>query len=297
MSKRWLFIVAAVLMLLALSTTVALAAPLTQSADGTSTQDELWLALAPLLAIATAVERVLEQFWNRWEEKDVWPNNNGVADTGDKTYIEFKMARTHWLGFAIAMVAVALTDARFFRLLNLDVLFSSGTVLFSLGVGGIFDNFTWGSLIDWLLTAGIVGWGGTELTHSLIEGLVKSRNLWKEMKEVQSGERSLQDVKFFQDVIAPQLEKIGISTASLRQALTTLDSVGISADKLISHMTTGQVDELLAEMEGNDETKDAAQAVRALLEGTPGTGQLNPVQLGQALEKIAPEMRQRFLGA
>ncbi len=290
MRKRFFWIAAGACALLALTTTVALAAPLGQ--DQPVTADELWITLAPLLAIATSTERILEVIWERWEKKEVWPNRDGVADTHAPDYVEKKRLRSHWLGTFVALVAIGLTNVRLFHLLGFDVLFSAPSMqIFDLGIGGIFDDFTWGSLIDWLLTAGIIGWGGTELTHSLIEGLVKSRNLWKEMKEVQSGERSLLDVQLFNQVIAPQLEAMGLTVTQLRQAFTALAAAGVSVDELVGSLTEGKAEEFL------QQHGEAGQAMLTLLQGTPEQRGPEPVQLGIILEKITPNIRREILGA
>jgi hypothetical protein len=297
MTKRSLWIVLGVLVLLALTTTVAWAsgerAPCGQEEDVTA--DVLWVTLAPLVAIATFIERVLEMAWERWEKAGLWPNPAGESDSSAPAYIMKKKIRSHWLGTLIAMVAIGLTNVRLFRLLGFDVLFSSPhLVLFNAGIGGIFDDFTLGTLIDWLLTAGIIGWGGTELTHSLIEGLVKGRGLWKEMREVEAGQRSIADAKFFNDYIAPELEKRGVSVASLRQAIHTLNAVGVPVDKFIGSMTAGKVDELLGQLEAQPETAGAGLALRALLEGIPPE---KAVEVPDVLNLLTPELRQRFLGA
>ena len=298
-TRRWNWFIVTLLtclMLLLMMTTVAWAAgegsPLLQEEENTT--DALWIALAPLLAIATFVERVLEVVWERWEQANVWPNMAGVENTSDATYITQKKLRSHWLGTAIALVAVGLTNVRFFRLLGFDVLFSSpGWVLFDAQIGGIFDNFTVGTLIDWMMTAGIVGWGGTELTHSIIEGLVKGRSLWKEMRSVEAGRQSILDAKFFNEYVAPELEKRGVSVASLRQTAETLKGLGVSVDDLFTSMTTGRVDHLLAQMEADPQKAEAAQALRAFLDGVPPEKQ---AEIPNILILLTPEQRRRFLG-
>ena len=292
MRKRSLWVFLGVLALLVLTTSAAWAMPLGQ--DGT-TEDGLWLTLAPLLAIATFVERVLEVTWDRWEHVGIWPNKEGVVNRSDSDYVRKKSLRSHWLGTAFAVIAIGLTNVRFFRLLGFDVLFSDPRLqLFDLGIGGIFDEFTVGTLIDWVATAAIVGWGGTELTHSIIEGLVKGRNLWKEMQEVHEGRKSILDARFFIDFIAPKLEEKGISVSQLRQAFETLRSVGVSPDQLIGKMTVGQVDEFLDQLADEPEKAAAAQAVRNLLEGVPAEQQ---VEIPNVLDLLTPEQRRRFLGA
>jgi hypothetical protein len=300
MNKRLIRILLLTLVLLALTTTVATnvawaagdGAPPGQE-EGAA-QDALWATLAPIVAIATAVERILEMFWERWEKAGDWPNKKGVKSTKSSDYIIKKKAGSHWLGTLIAVLAIGLTNVRFFRLLGFDVLFSSpDLMLFDAAIGGIFDDFTVGTLIDWVMTAGIIGWGGTELTHSIIEGLVKGRNLWKEMKEVEEGRKSILDAKFFNDYIAPELEKRGVSVAQLRQAFETLDAVDVSADELIGSMTIGKVDELIDKLAAKSKTAEAAQAVRTLLEGVPPE---KAVDIPNVLNLLTPDQRQRFLG-
>jgi len=293
MCKRGLWVILAVLLLLMFTATVAWAAPARQQDEGTG-QSALWAALAPLIAIATSIERVMERFWERWEDKDTWPNKNGVSleERQSDVYKQFKKDRVHWLGFGLAVVAIGLTNVRLFRLLGLDVLFSASVPLFDLGVGGVFDEFTPGTLIDWLGTAFVIGWGGTELTHSVITGLVRGRKLWEEMREVQRGEKSLLDVQFFQQEIAPQLEAQGVTVASLREAFTMLRQVGVSVDDLIANMTVGKAEEFLSGLEG-----EAGRTMLSLLQGTPEAKGPDPIQLGKVLDKLAPDLRQRFLGA
>jgi hypothetical protein len=295
-SRKVLFIAIGVLVLLALTATVALADNGDPPADTTAAGDAtnvLLTALAPIIAIATSIERVLEMFWERWEKAGTWPNKKGVPDRGTPQYISSKKMGSHVLGTVFAFVAVGLTNARFFRLLGLDVLFSN-LVLFDINIGGIVDDFTVGTLIDWLMTSAIIGWGGTELTHSVIEGLVKGRNLWKEMREVEAGRKSILDAKFFNDYVTPELEKRGISVAMLRQAFQALESAGVSPDQFIGSMTTGKADAFMSQMEAKPEAASAAKAVRALLEGVPAE---KAVEVPDVLALLTPEQRQRFLGA
>ena len=227
MKKKVLWVVLGVLTLLALTASVAWAAPLAQ--DGETGMDALWVTMAPLLAIATFTERILEAFWDRWEGAGKWPNRPGVVDSGSPDYVARKKLMSHWLGTLVALIAIGLTNVRFFRLLGFDVLFSSPNLtLFDAGIGGILDDFTVGTLIDWLLTAGVIGWGGTELAHSIIEGLVKGRNLWKEMREVEAGRMSIMDARFFNDFVVPKLEARGVNVAELRQVFAALREVGIA---------------------------------------------------------------------
>ncbi len=295
--RRGLWIVMCTLALLALATTVAWAGGEATSGqqEGDTAADVLWVTLAPLLAIATSIERVLEMIWERWEKAGMWPNPAGELSTSSPDYIMKKKARSHWVGTVIAVLAIGLTNVRFFRLLGFDVLFSSpDLILFNAGIGGIFDDFTVGTLIDWLLTAGVIGWGGTELTHSIIEGLAKGRGLWKEMREVESGERSILEAQFFNDYVAPELEKRGVSVASLRQTIHTLNAVGVPVDQFIASMTTGKVDEFLRQLEAQPETAEASKAVRTLLEGVPPE---QAVEIPDVLGLLTPDLRERFLGA
>jgi hypothetical protein len=283
-----------VLLLSALTTTVVWAADGYQNGDGQDeTTDILLKALAPIIAIATSVERVLEMFWERWERTGAWPNKKGVPDTANSDYISKKKVRSHVLGSLFAFFAIGLTNARFFRVLGLDVLFSN-LMLFDINIGGIVNDFTVGTLVDWLMTALIIGWGGTELTHSVIEGLVKGRNLWKEMREVEAGRQSILDAKFFNDYIAPELEKRGVSVSMLRQAFQSLQAAGVSPDQLISSMTVGKVDELMGHLEAKPQTAVAAQAARELLEGVPTE---KATEIPNVLALLTPEQRRRFLGA
>lgn len=295
MRRRGIWIVLGVLMLLAITTTVAWAsgdiAPPGQD-EGVSA-DVLWVTLAPLIAIATFTERVLEVFWERWERAGLWPNPAG-QDTSVAGYVPWKRVRSHWLGTLVAVIAIGLTNVRLFRLLGFDVLFSSpGLVLFNAGIGGILDDFTVGTLIDWVMTAGIVGWGGTELTHNVIEGLVKGRGLWKEMQNVEAGRQSILDAKFFNDYVAPELERRGVSVASLSHVVQTLEGLGVPVDEFIGSMTVGKADELLTRLEADPKRAEAGQALRAFLEGVPPE---KAMEIPNVLNLLTPEQRKRFLG-
>jgi hypothetical protein len=293
MYSRNLSVFLAMVFILALTAMPAWAAPVAQG-EKDITANALWGALVPLLAIATAIERLLERFWERWEVKGAWPNSKGVPrqERESRVYKESKKARGHWLGFGLAILAIALTNVRLFHQLGLDVLFSASTALFDLGIGGILDDFTLGTLVDWLGTAFVIGWGGTELTHSVITSLVRGRGLWKEMREVQQGQKSILQVEFFKDEIAPALEELGISVTALRQVLKALSAAGVSVDELIAQMTIGKAQEFLSEVDN-----DAARAMLTLLEGVPEAEKPDAVQIGWLLDWLAPESRQRFLGA
>lgn len=293
MNSRNLLVSLVMVFILALTVMPAWAAPAAQGEEDI-TANALWGTLVPLLAMATAIERLLERFWERWEKARAWPNSKGVPsqERESRAHKEFKKARGHWLGFGLAILAIALTNVRLFHQLGLDVLFSASTALFDLGIGGLFDDFTLGTLVDWFGTAFVIGWGGTELTHSVITGLVRGRGLWKEMQEVQQGQKSILQVEFFKDEIAPALEELGISVTALRQALKALNAAGVSVDELIAQMTVGKAEEFLS---GAD--NDAARAMLTLLEGVPEAGKPDAVQIGWLLDWLAPESRQRFLGA
>ena len=292
MSRRVFWIAAAVLALLIRTTTVAWAAPLGQ--EGEAVADALWTTLAPLAAIATAIERVLEAFWGRWERSKLSPGLRRMADPTSENYIVQKKLWSHWLGTFLAVFAIGLTNVRFFNLLGFEVLFSSpDLILFDAGIGGILDNFTLGSLIDWLVTATIIGWGGTELTHSVIEGLVKGRALWSEMRDVQEGRQSITDARFFNDYVGPQLEELGIPLATLRQAVSSLNQIGVPVDQFIGDMTAGKINQFLGQLEGRPETAEAAQAVRTVLEGVPPEKQ---IEVPNVLGLLTKDQRERFLG-
>lgn len=295
-TRRILWLVIEVLIILALTSAVVWAASEgAPPGEEDTSSDVLWTTLAPIIAIATFTERVLEMFWAQWEKKGAWPNRDGVANTADPTYVGRKKVASQWIGTGIAIVAIGLTNVRFFRLLGFDVLFSSPNLqLFDLSVGGIFDQFTVGTLIDWLMTAGIIGWGGTELVHNIIEGLIKGRNLWKEMREVESGRRSITEARFFNDYIAPELEKRGVSVASLRQVIQSLDEAGVPVDAFIGSMTVGKADELITRLEADTRTSAAGQAIRDLLDRVPPTKR---AEIPNILNLLTPELRQRFLGA
>ena len=157
MMKRglWLALVMPVLLLVMVVST-AWAAPVWQEGtDADPSADPLWGALVPLLATATAIERVMERFWERYERQGRWPKKEGVRSQDRKTekYMEFKKGAGHWLGFALAVIAIAFTDVRLFNLLGLDVLASSGRVFFDLGIGGIFELW---QLIPLVLLIGVI---------------------------------------------------------------------------------------------------------------------------------------------
>ena len=292
--KRIAVVVIGVLVLMALTTTVVWAQDGDTNGGGAAgAADALLQVLAPIVAIATSIERVLEMFWERWEKSGMWPNKKGVPNKGTSEYISSKKMGSHVLGTVFAFVAIGLTNVRFFRLLGLDVLFST-MPLFDINIGGIVDDFTVGTLIDWLMTSAIIGWGGTELTHSIIEGMVKGRNLWKEMRAVESGRQSILDAKFFNNYVAPELEKRGVSVAMLRQAFQALDSAGVSPDKFIGSMTIGKADALMSQMEAKPEAAEATKAVRALLEGVPAE---KAMEVPDVLALLTPDQRRRFLGA
>jgi hypothetical protein len=294
--RRGLWIVLGVIAFMVLTTMVVWAAPLGQG-DEQVAADALWVTLAPLIAIATSIERIMEMFWDRWENAGMWPNVGGVEES-TPDYILKKKARSQWLGTGLAVVAIGLTNVRFFRLLGFDILFSSpDLMLFNAGIGGIFDDFTVGTLIDWALTAVIIGWGGTELTHSVIEGLVKGRNLWKEMREVSESERSIVDVQLFRRYVAPALEEHGVSIASLRQTLETLDSFGVPVNEFIGSMSTGKVDEFIGRLEAKPETTGAAQALRTFLDGVPPEKRVELPDVSSVINLLTAEQRERFLGA
>jgi hypothetical protein len=124
--------------------------------------------------------------------------------------------------------------------------------------------------------------------------LVKGRNLWKEMREVEAGRKSILDAKFFNDYIAPELEERGVSVVKLRGVMKGLESVGFSADEFISSITIEKVGGMVSELESNPETAAVGKAVRDLLDDVP---QQQAMEIPNVLALLTPEQRRRFLGA
>lgn len=260
--KRWLAFLTWLMVFLVLSTGVALA----QDTTVDPTQDSLWTMMAPIIAIATMAERVLEIYWGRYEQQDVWPNKAGVPDTKDKDYVFHKQQRSQWLGTVFAFLVVGITNARFFRILGLDILFS-GVMLFSVpALGGIFTDFTIGTVIDWFLTAGIIGWGGTELIHNIIEVLVKGRGLWKETQQVRSGEKQLMETQLFYDYIMPQIENMGLKAETFYQITGILRAANIPFEKLASAAAANTMDAFFAELESTAQGAVFSKALHSLME-------------------------------
>jgi len=279
------------LVLLALTTAVAWAAP--PRTDGGSSEPGAWATLVLLGAIAAFVERVIEVIWDRWERSGVWPNEAGVPDLADPEYKQWKRVRSHWLGTTVAVVITGLTNVRLFQGLGIDVLFSSTRSLFNLGAGGILDGFNLGTLIDWLFTSGVIGWGGTELMHSLIEGMLKGRALLKEKQAMATSRRSVQDAEFFNTYVVPRLTSAGVSPGQLRQILQHLRLLGISQETFIDRLAAGDTRGLTAGIKDRPEQAQVAQELRVLLEGmTPRQA----MQVAEVLDVLTPEQRERLLG-
>jgi len=277
-------------LLLILSTGSVLA----QGETYTSEQDALWSMLAPIIAIATMTERVLEIWWGRYEKDTVWPNTNGVTNTKEKEYVFHKQQCSQWLGTAFAFIVVGLTNARFFRILGLDVLFSNVTIFSNPEIGGILDNFTIGTILDWVLTAGIIGWGGTELVHNIIEALIKGRSLWKETQQVRTGEKHLMDTQIFYDYILPQMEKMGLSAETFYQITGWLQALNIPFDKMISAAATNTLDTFFAELETTEEGLKVSQALHNLMERENITPEML-IQIPNMFALINDDIRERLI--
>lgn len=256
--------------------------------------ESLWIILAPVVAIATMTERVLEVYWNRFEQRGLWPNHEGVECTDEEPYILHKQQISHWLGTALAVVLVGLTNVRFFRLLGLEVLFTD-MLLFDLGIGGIFDTFTLGTLIDWILTAAVIGWGGTELVHQIIEGLTKGRRLWKETQQVREGEKNLLETELFYVYILPEIEKLGIEPGNLYRLIGLLREAGVPLDDLINAAATDAMDGFYAQMQSTPEGARIAEALKNLMESEEIEPH-NLVQLPGLLNPLSPQVCEQLLG-
>ncbi len=289
--RRWsLFLLWTSLLLL-----LSCGAVLAQEGTVILAEDEsLWIILAPVVAIATMTERVLEVYWNRFEQRGLWPNREGVECTDDEAYILHKQQISHWLGTALAAILVGLTNVRFFRLLGLEVLFTD-LLLFDLGIGGIFDAFTLGTLIDWILTAAVIGWGGTELVHQIIEGLTKGRRLWKETQQVREGEKNLLETELFYDYILPQLEDLGIEPGKLYQIIGLLREAGVPLDDLINAAATDAMDNFYAKLQATPEGARIAEAMHNVME-SQGIEPQNLVQLPGILNPLSPQACEQLLG-
>ncbi|MGC9356313.1 MAG: hypothetical protein ACP5GX_00505 [Anaerolineae bacterium] len=289
--KRWH------LLLLWLATLLILTCGAVLAQEGTPTlqeQDSLWQILAPITAIATTVERALEVYWNRSEKKGLWPHKEGVPCPKEEDYVLHKQQMSHWLGTALAMIFVGLTNVRFFRLLGLEVLFAE-IQLFDLDVGGILNDFTVGTLIDWILTAGVIGWGGTELVHQIIEALVKGRHLWRETKEVRAGEKNLLETELFYVYILPQLEELGISSGTLYRLIGLLRQAGVPLDDLVNAAARDSTDAFVEQLKATPEGAKIAEAIENLME-SEGIDPKNLVQLPGLLNPLSPEVCKQLLG-
>lgn len=282
----------AALLLLAFTTAVAWAAAPGQ--DGPLTRSSPWTTLILLAAVAAFTERVLEVIWDRWEQAGSWPNLAGVVDPSDPAYKQTKRARSHWLGTAIALLVTGLSGVRLFHGMGIDVLFSSGPLLFDLDAGGVFDRFTLGTLVDWLLTSGVIGWGGTELMHSLLEGMFDARALLRERQAVQISRRSVQDAELLRTFIVPRFEQIGIPLSRATRIVSGLAAAGIPFQSLIDHLAEGDVNGLLREVHSRLGTAASVREWQELLQG------MSPAQMSELAETLAAlplEQRERLFGS
>ena len=236
-----------------------------------------WDVLALMAAIALLTERVVETFWDRWEQPGIWPNERGVPDPTDPDYRRLKKVRSQWLGTGIALFITGLTNVRFFR---------------GLGIGVLFSDM--GTLVDWIATSGIIGWGGAELAHSLIEGMLDARSLLKERRESHASRRSVQDMELLHTHILPQLSAAGISSERVRRVLLALRRLGGSEEVLIDHLAAGDLEGALRRLRTGPEQEQTLRELRSLLEG------LTPEQrrrLGEVLEVLTPAQRERLFGS
>ncbi|MCP4531931.1 MAG: hypothetical protein GY831_11970, partial [Delftia sp.] len=94
--------------------------------------------------------------------------------------------------------------------------------------------------------------------------------------------------------ISPMLEERGVSVASLRLAVQTMDQFGVPVNDLVSSMTIGKVDDYLSKLEADPDKAAAGQALRTFLEGVPPEQRM---EIPNVLNLLTPEQRQRFLGA
>jgi uncharacterized membrane protein len=158
-------------------------------------------ALAPLIVISIVTERLLEVMWDAYESGQQfllalfgtkWVSPEGKrfwtvrtqADreklaqehvlnikqiTGDretpeyKSYEKGKRLRAHFAGTVVALLFCLVTGYALFSALEMDV--------------------PTGHWVDSLLTSLMIGWGGTEFTHSIVDALSKGRKLWQQEKE------------------------------------------------------------------------------------------------------------------
>ena len=242
----------------------------------TASGESAWAILALVAAIALLTERVVEAIWDRWEQPGTWPNERGVPDPTDPGYKQLKKARSHWLGTGIALLITGLTNVRFFRGLGIEVLFSN-----------------LGSLIDWIATSGIIGWGGAELAHSLIEGMLDARILLKERRESHASRRSVQDMELLRTHLMPQLAAAGISFETAREILLTLRRLGGSEEVLIDHLTAGDAEGALRRIRPRFGQEEALRKLRSLLQDLAPEQQR---RLGEVLEVLTPAQRERLFG-
>lgn len=88
-------------MIVALTTTTALAAPLGQESDGAQ---PLWTVLLPLMAAAIAVERIVELVWNYIDWFLLNVRNWQPAQIKSPQYVQFKSGTSMVLGFVFGIV-------------------------------------------------------------------------------------------------------------------------------------------------------------------------------------------------
>ncbi|HHS97225.1 MAG TPA: hypothetical protein ENK08_04915 [Chloroflexi bacterium] len=244
--------------------------------EGTTGATGVWDVLALMAALAILVERIMEVFWDRWERPGVWPNRRGVVDPTAPDYRRLKKVRSQWLGTGLALLLTGLTNVRFFHGLGVDVLFSDLS-----------------GLIDWVATSGIIGWGGAELAHSLIEGMLDARTLLKERGESQASRRSVQDMEFFHTYVVPQLEAVGVSLERARRIYLVLRRFGAFEETLIDYLAAGDVETALRRIGPRPGLAEASRELRALL---AGLGPAQQRRLGEILEMLTPARRERLLG-
>lgn len=202
-------------------------------------------ALAPVVVLAIFIERVLEVMWDNYEsgnhilmaifgikwiakdaKKGYWQARKDKdmvtahiqeikKITTDKEtpaykfYEKGKRLRTHWAGTVIAIVLCFLTGYALFSSLGMKV-----------------PN---GPVADVLLTALMIGWGGTEFTHNVVDALVKGRSLWQQEKE--TSKQLAEDKKLGQNdellKLAERVQQSSIGTPETRQRV---------ADKLLDRI-------------------------------------------------------------
>ncbi len=237
--------------------------------------------LAPVLVLATVVERVMEVLWSTWERLTVaaWEtmirkgNDQAEKDKllrdpdyvrklllDNAAYKDRKRLMTLLVGSLLGLVLSGLTGVRFFEMTFAMLQLAQPVVRL-----GTLDLAL---AVDLLLTGLIIG-AGSQPAHSIINWIYWAQNVQKELADLRRGERTLADSQLLKNAFAV----LGVPPETMLEVMKLMEQHGVTTlDDLINLLRSPA-------MAAHPQELAAAESLQAMKSYLRMTGQGNLARL------------------